>query len=319
MKVLVTGANGFVGRTIVDLLRQRGDTVLALVRPGHAMPVETREVTAWTEDALTKATAGAEAIIHAASLVHRRDALLADYVAFNVDGTNALLRAATKNRIERFVFVSSLKVYGEAPTGIIHEDTPLLADLPYAVTKRQSEAAVLAASRDFARGSAALRLAPVFGIGDKGNVRQMIKHASRRTLFVPGDGSTRKSLVHVGLVARACLAALDSNATGPFVVANRHAPSMGELADLISKLLGRHRPPRVPAWLLLGAARATDRLMHAARMKPLGAKGLVEKSQIPTVCDVSHLENTLGVDCNIDLDAVLREEVAWLKREGQIS
>lgn len=319
MNVLVTGANGFVGRTIVDELRKRGDTVLALVRPGRAMPVETREVASWSEEALTKALVGADAVIHAASLVHRRGAPLEEYVKFNVEGTGALLKAAATNRVTRFVFVSSLKVYGEAPVGTITEATPLLADLPYAVTKLESEIAVLRATGDFPRGTIALRPAPIFGIGDKGNVRQMIKHASRRTLFVPGDGATRKSIVHVNLVARACLAGLDRDTRGPFVIANREAPSVGELADLIAKRVGRRRPPRVPNWLLLGAASATDRLMATARLKPLGARALVQKSQIPTVCDVSAIERELGVDCNIDLDAAIQEEIAWLRREGEIS
>lgn len=319
MNVLVTGANGFVGRTIVDQLRRRGDAVIALVRPGRSMPVETREVAEWSETALTKALAGVDAVIHAASLVHRRGAPLEEYVKFNVDGTHALLEAAKRNNVARFVFVSSLKVYGEAPAGIINEATPLLADLPYAVTKLESESAVLRATDAFTRGSIAVRPAPIFGIGDKGNVRQMIKHASRRTLFVPGDGATRKSIVHVDLVARACLAGLDRDVTGAFVVANREAPSVGELADLIAKRVGRRRPPRVPNWLLLGAASATDRLLSTARLKPLGARALVQKSQIPTVCDVSAIERELGVDCTVDLDAVLREEIAWLRREGEIS
>lgn len=283
------------------------------------MPVETREANEWSEATLTKALEGAEAVIHAASLVHRRGAPLEEYVRFNVDGTRALLDAAAANGVKRFVFVSSLKVYGEAPVGIIDEDTPLLADLPYAVTKRDSEALVLAASSRFERGSVAIRPAPIFGIGDKGNVRQMIKHASRHTLFVPGDGATKKSIVHVDLVARACVAALDRDTTGAFVVANREAPSVGDLADLIAKRVGRRRPPRVPNWLLLGAASATDRLMNAARMKPLGARALVQKSQIPTVCNVSRIEKELGIDCNVDLDAVLREEIEWMRRERQIS
>lgn len=297
---IVTGASGFVGGHVVAAL---GDAARPLVR---------RDVRDWSSAELRPVVRGATGIVHAASVVHRPDTPASEYERFNVGGTRALVEAARAEGVRRFVFLSSIKVYGEAPAGVIDETTPVRPDAPYASTKADAERIVLAAA-DVA--PIVLRLCPVYGRGDKGNVRTMIRAIQRRRFFVPGAGETRKSIVHVSTVVDVVRAAMTSSATGVFVVADRETPSIRELADAIAEGLGRRRPVRLPMPVLRRAARLVDLGAALARRAPK-LESLIEKATTPSICDPSRVMRALGVDCHVDLRSAVGDEIAWLRGAG---
>jgi UDP-glucose 4-epimerase len=252
-------------------------------------------------------------VVHAASIVHRPGAPADEYVRFNVDGTRALLEAARAAGARRFVFISSIKVHGEDIRGVIDEKTPVSVDAHYAQTKAEAERLVLEATD---LRPVVLRLCPVFGRGDRGNVRTVIRAVQRRRFVVPGDGSTRKSVVHVSTVAKIVRAIVDQNATGTFVVADRVAPSIRELADTIALALGRRRPVSVPLPLVRGVAEIIGRSARRLRIStPISAE-LIDKSTRDSVCDPSRVERELGVDTHVDLRWAIEDEIAWLRSSG---
>ena len=117
MKVLVTGANGFLGRHIVAELLGTGHTPRAMIQPGTdascfaGSPVELAEADLADADSLARAVAGADAVIHLAALVQewgKREW----FEEVNVRGTAHLLDSAAKGRVQKFVFMSSLAVHG---------------------------------------------------------------------------------------------------------------------------------------------------------------------------------------------------------------
>src|SRR4051812_23465124 len=128
-RLLVTGANGFVGSSIVKALSERGRHAVALVREGRSCPalpgITWRSIARFDEAELTGALGDVDGVIHAASVVHRPDASLATYEAFNREGTRALCAACRARGVGRIVFMSTIKVYGEATVGIIDESTPV--------------------------------------------------------------------------------------------------------------------------------------------------------------------------------------------------
>jgi nucleoside-diphosphate-sugar epimerase len=271
-----------------------------------------RIVRDWSSQAeLRAAVADVEVVIHAASVVHRRGALMAEYVAFNVVGTEQLVAAAIGARVQRLVYVSSVKVYGEEPVGMVTELTASPAQLGYAVTKLDAEARVFAQTTAFSRGTAALRLAPVYGPGDKGNVRTMIANAARGTLVLPGGGRARKSIVDIALVARALVTIAERDVQGIFIAANAYTPTVRELADTITSAVGQRRAPSVPVAPFKLAAAAVDRALSALRQTPRDFASLIHKSQLSTEFSSAKLHRELGVDCNVDLGATIAAEVSW--------
>jgi nucleoside-diphosphate-sugar epimerase len=298
---IVTGASGFVG----------GHLLAALALSAEARGLSRSALPSWNFDSLRRALEGAQGVVHAASVVHKPSTSPDEYTRFNVDGTRLLLAAARDVGVRRFVFISSIKVHGETPRGVIDHDTQRAPEAHYARTKAAAEDLVLEAGD---LRPIVLRLCPVYGRGDKGNVRTMIRAISRRSFLIPGDGSTRKSIVHVSTVANVVRAVTErGEASGTFVVADRNAPSIRELADAIAMALGRRPPISVPEPILQGAALLVERLAGLVRVKTPISGDLIVKAMTSSVCDPVRVERELGVRCTVDLHSALRDEIAWLR------
>jgi UDP-glucose 4-epimerase len=305
---IVTGASGFVGSHVVRELRRVGIDVVGVYRDG----TDGRVVPRWEGSVLERALQGATGVVHAASVVHRATTPARDYIEFNVTGTRNLLHAARLAGVRRFVFLSTIKVYGESPRGVIDERTPVAADSDYSQTKVSAERLVMDA-RDLA--PLILRLCPVYGRGDKGNVSTMIRAIWRRAFVIPGTGATKKSIVHASTVADVVRAAAMQTAVGAFVVADRQTPSVLSLATTIARLLGRPPPLAIPAPILLGAAAVIGTVARRLRVSTSISPELVRKAQLSSVCDPSCIERTFGVTCHADLESTLSDEIDWLRRE----
>lgn len=152
VKLLVTGASGFVGIHLVREIASRGLNVVACTfeRPSAEALARIEGVEArvtWTElDVRDKEVVetvlrdhDVDAILHAAAVTSDEEKAMADV---NVEGTRHLLEAAAAHSVRRFVFLSSGAVYGdvEASAARIREDHPLKGDSPYARSKRAAEA-----------------------------------------------------------------------------------------------------------------------------------------------------------------------------------
>ncbi len=130
MKVLVTGAAGFLGRQVVRALRQRGHEVRALVRPQTppsrepASPgVEEFRADLCSSPDLQGACEGVQAVVHLAAKMRGDDQSIVDTA---VRGTERLLKAMEQMGVKRMVLASSLSVYNwGAANGVLHEDSPL--------------------------------------------------------------------------------------------------------------------------------------------------------------------------------------------------
>ncbi|HEY1691509.1 MAG TPA: NAD-dependent epimerase/dehydratase family protein [Polyangiaceae bacterium] len=317
--IAITGASGFIGGAILARLRELGVPVVGLFRPGRGgalPPTMRREVRGWNEVALRSALDGVGVVVHAASVVHRPGVGLAEHRAFNVEGTRSLIAAARGAGVRRVVFLSTIKVYGEAPTGIIDENTVIDGSSPYAATKHDAEQALQEAAVKGDIAVVIFRLCPVYGTGDKGNVRRMTSAIARRRFVVPGDGATRKSIVHVSTVVEAVRLSLRADIQGTFVLSDRAAPSIRELADTIASVLGRRRPPSIPIALVLAAAAALESGARMMRRSPTTTVELVRKSLRSTVCSPTRVERALGIECHVDLRHGVEQEVSWLRREG---
>jgi nucleoside-diphosphate-sugar epimerase len=141
----------------------------------------------------------------------------------------------------------------------------------------------------------------------------MIRAIARRRFLLPGDGSTRKSLVHVSTVSDVVASAVASDVSGTFILADRHAPTMRELADTIAREVGRRRPLSVPASLVRAAARSVEHASLLLGKTPKITEDLVRKSMLTSVFSPSRTEANFKVECHVDLGQAIKDEVAWLR------
>lgn len=255
MRILVTGATGAVGPTVVAALVAAGHAVRALVRrppPLGLLPpgVELCYGDITEPATLPAAVADCDGVVHGAALLHivnPSPALQADYERINVGGTANILAAAQAAGVARLVFFSTIAVYGHGRSELLYETTLPHPDTIYGATKLAAETLVLAAQR--ADGEAlgvVLRLAAVYGVRIKGNYQRLVE-ALARGRFVPlGRGANRRTLVYDQDVATATLLALQQPTAAGRVynVTDGHVHTLREIMTAICHALGR-QPPRL--------------------------------------------------------------------------
>ena len=219
MKILVTGANGFVGGPVCQALRDAGHHVVGAVRRDIGPPpgIEFRRIGELGPDTDWRAALdGVEAVVHLAARTHVMAETEADPLAafrrVTRDGATGLAAQAAAAGIRRLIFLSSIKVNGEATP----PDRPFRAvDAPapqdsYGVAKAEAEAALRS---QHGLDLTILRPPLVHGPGVKGNLLTLIG-ALRRHLPLPlGAVRNRRSLVGIANLADAIRFCLDTPAT----------------------------------------------------------------------------------------------------------
>lgn len=317
MKLLVTGASGFVGKALITALALDAQyTLRACVRrddvtfPGNVDVVTVPDLTADTD--WTAALAGIDAIVHAAARVHVMDDSAIDSLAecrrVNTAATLRLAQQAIDAGVRRFVFISSIKVNGEATLPgrpYTAHDTPQPAD-PYGISKHEAEQGLLALAGKTGLELVIIRPVLVYGPGVQANFLSMMRWLDKGIPLPLGAiRSNRRSLVAldnlVDLIT-ICLhhpAAVDQ----VFLVSDGEDVSTTALLQRTAGAL--QRPARlvpVPAALLS----ATTRL--------LGKSGLARRLCGSLQVDITKTTELLQWRPRIGIDEALRKTAAALHR-----
>lgn len=261
--VLLTGASGFVGNAILELLLAEGQSVVAAFRQAP-MQLDPRVVPVCIEslDGVTDwhaALAGVDVVIHSAARVHVMNDTESDPLAafrkVNVEGTLRLARQAAVAGVRRFVFVSSIKVNGEGtPKGNPYtaDDLPAPVDA-YGVSKMEAEEGLRALAREVGLEVVIIRPVLVYGPGVKANFLAMMRWLDKGVPLPFGAIDNRRSLVALGNLADLVVTCVDHPAAAnqTFLVSDAEDLSTSALLRRVAKALGR--PARllpVPSRLL---------------------------------------------------------------------
>lgn len=256
MRLLVTGANGFIGQPLCGKLHAKGLVVRAAMRQPNlrvgcdetvlidALNAETD----WSE-----ALRGVDVVIHLAARVHVMEEVashpLAEFRKVNVEGTLNLARQAYQAGVRRFIFISSLKVNGESTP----LDKPFTADDnpapvgPYAVSKREAEDGLRQLSAETGMEIVIIRPPLVYGPGVKANFLNMMRWLNLGLPLPLGAINNKRSLVALDNLLDLIMECIDhpGAANRTFLVSDGEDVSATELLKRLAAALGK------PARLLL--------------------------------------------------------------------
>jgi UDP-glucose 4-epimerase len=248
--VLVTGAGGYLGGRVATALAHAGRPLRLVTRsPAALRPFFSEsEILPWPEpsgfDGLCR---DVHAVVHLASLNESDSACDPEQATLvNTLNTLQLLRAAERAKVERFVYASTARVYGEPLQGTISETTLPRPVHPYAITHLGAEHHVLAAHDRWALGGVVLRLSNVVGAPSRAGVNRWSLIANdlcrqavtKRTLSLKSSGLGTRDFVAMSDACRAIQHVLDlpfeGLADGLFNVGGGQSRSILDMARLVA-------------------------------------------------------------------------------------
>ena len=323
MTVLLTGASGFLGKAVFRALKLQG----VAVRPVFRTLVSAQQARCSADEAVlmqtldahtdwTRVLEGVDAVVHAAARVHvMREAAvepLADYRRVNVAGTLQLARQAAVSGVHRFVFISSIKVNGEATETtrlFCADDVPQPADA-YGMSKMEAEQGLRDIAAQTGMEVVIIRPPLVYGPGVKANFESMMRWVTRGLPLPLGAViGNRRSLVAVDNLVDLIIRCIDHPAAAnqTFLVSDGEDLSTAELLRRLGSALGR------PARLV---AVPTPLLTLGATL--IGKRGVAQRLCGSLQVDITKTKRLLQWEPPVSVEAGLKMTAEGFLRETAI-
>lgn len=328
MKILVTGANGFLGSWVTKALVNEGHEVFALVRPksdiSELKGVECKYVHGDVTDvhSLYEATKGMDYVFHLAGVIAYKKSQRPMMDKVNVEGTANVISVCREHKIKRLVYLSSVVAVGAGftPNDVMTEDSHYnISDLNlgYFETKHQAEKLVKRACDSGEIDAVILNPSTIYGAGDakKGSRKMQLKVAQGKLKFYTSGGV---NVVAVEDVVAGILSAWRKGRTGERYILCGENISIKELFTMIAQEAGQ-KPPHY---------QLPDQLLHIVgalgdSMEKIGLKGPMSKENAYTATmyhwfDATKAKKELDFNPRPAREAI-HNSVQWMKDQGLLS
>jgi nucleoside-diphosphate-sugar epimerase len=329
MRILITGASGFLGGHVVNACLRRQWAVTVLSRPGSkTRALEERDIPVICSDpadidCLRRAVTDMDVVIHCAAKIgdwgpHE------EYIIANVDNLRVLLDACKGQALSRFIHISSLGVYAARHHHGTDESVPPAENHRdgYSRSKALAEKLVLQYYHDFGVPAVVLRPGFIYGPGDRTVMPRIIENLRQRTVRYPGaKGARALNTIFVRNLVDAILLAIDNeravgqvyNLTdGEFVSKRRF---IEKVADAFGLPYPNLTPPLWLARLVTWSAEAIAKRKGATeapnfnftRLKFMGYN---------LDFSIDKARRELGYQPRVNFDDAMAETMAWYRSEA---
>jgi nucleoside-diphosphate-sugar epimerase len=331
MRLLVTGGTGFIGSHLAEEGRRRGAEVVAFGLTDHPeeranaallskQGVEIVSGSITDPDLCGQAMRGVTHVFHLA--VAMREGGKADeyFESINLDGTRRLLQVAAQSRVARFVYCSTIGIYGHRAPGITTEASPLRPGNIYERTKVAAEHLVREAAPAAGVPFSILRPADVYGPRDH-RLLKLFKGVSRGRFPLFGNGRGRRHMVYVDDVVSAFFAACERpEAAGEGVIVAGPRPcTLRELIDEVQRATGSARYGlRLPLAPMLAAAAVVEDVCRKLKLDPPIYRRRMDFFTSDSAFDTSRARRLLGWAPRVELAEGVRRTAEGYRKAGEL-
>lgn len=329
-RLVVTGATGFIGSRLALNAHRAGVDVLAAGRIASPAEAERGEElkaagvrlavgTLQDREHLRAVLSGRECVIHLAAAQHESHMPASYFRETNVEGTRVLLEAARERGVRRFVYGSSIGVYGSSVNGILDEQSAPRPENIYTETKLEAEHVVNSFSKELE--TCIIRISETYGPSDY-RLLKLFRAIDNGHFVMLGSGLNRRQCMHVNDLIRVLLLATHHpQAAGEtFVVAGGEVMTSNEMVQMIAAAM-QCRPPRlhVPLWPFNALARVLEfTLPRLGIQPPLHRRRLDFFSKSFVFC-TDKVQSVMGFQPEVDFLTGAAETARWYRARGLLS
>ncbi len=329
LRLLVTGASGFIGSRLALHLQRLGTDVVFTGR--NASQAERARIAELADAGITirlgdlregafvrDIVAGRNAVLHLAAAQHEGHMSDDYFHSINVDATRLLLKACVASGVQRVVYGGTMGIHGAADNGPIHEDSPADPLNVYTRTKLAAEGVV----REFAPHieTVVCRIGETYGPGDL-RLLKLFKAIDRNRFVMIGRGDNQRQPIYVDDLMRGLLAALvqPEAVNETILLTGSERMTTHDMVARIAQVLGQ-RMPRVciPMWPVLAAA-----VTSHALMRPFGLRSPLQPRSLDFfrksfVFDTTKAKTLLGVEPKVSFTEGARATLEWYRTQGYL-
>jgi nucleoside-diphosphate-sugar epimerase len=329
-RLLLTGGTGFIGSRLALEAKARGRDVVVTGQvnsePERRRLAELEAAGIHVElgqlqqpELARRLVEGCDTVIHLAAAQHESNVPDEYFERVNVGATEVLLRASRDACVRRFVYGSTIGVYGEAVQGTLDESSQPAPDNVYGRTKLAAEK--LVRQSNGAMETCVVRISETYGPGDF-RLLKLFRAIDRGAFIMIGAGSNRRQLIHVNDLVRGLLLAADHPAARneTFVLAGGEVITTRDMVQCIAQAL--HRPPprwHAPMWPFNAAA-----IVLESTLKPLGLQSPLHRRRLDFfrksfVFSTVKAQSVLGFAPSRQFAGGASETAAWYRERGYLS
>jgi nucleoside-diphosphate-sugar epimerase len=323
--ILVTGATGFIGGHLVDMLVSRGYRVRCFVRKPNehlkSLEVEVIKGDITNRGTLKNATRSADIICHLAAILGRYGVPDELYWKVNVEGTKNILEECLKGSIKHFIYFSSADVVGplKDPNILANETFPYNPSNIYELTKAEAEKLVLKYYHEFGLPVTIIRPAFVYGPRDK-HLFRLFKAVQEGKFVLIGNGESFIHPTYISDVIQASqLCLTKKRGTGEiYIVAGERPVTWRQLVEVIADVCSSP-PPRlsIPIWLSKLLAFLMERISRIYGSEPRLTTSMVKYLTESRAYDITKAKKELGYK-PLRLEEGIKKTVEWYVNNGYI-